>query len=145
MKEVDVVAVRNAVSQSSAIRVGPAMHRGVIACTPDCSGLNIARTMAAHRIHCVVLAPPGAPPRFVTDFEIVRALHDGTLATSCADELAREAPVVARDDTIAHAAEALYGHRTTHAVVVSDLRSLRPVGVLSVLDIAEALVAKEDN
>jgi predicted transcriptional regulator len=101
--------------------------------------------MAAHRIHCVVLTLPGAPPRLVTDFEIVGALHDGTLATSCADELAREAPVVARDDTIARAADTLYEHRTTHAVVVADLRSLRPVGVLSVLDIAEALVAEEDH
>jgi predicted transcriptional regulator len=121
------------------------MHRTVIACAPGCSGLNVARTMAAHRIHAVVLASPGEPPQLVADVDIIRGLHNGTLASTRAEQLARPAAVVLRDDTVARAAECLYEHDATHAVVVADLVSLRPVGMLSVLDIAEAMVKEADQ
>jgi predicted transcriptional regulator len=121
-------------------RVGAVMHRGVIACGPDCSGLAVARILAAHRIHSVVVTVPGAPPRLVTDVEIAAALYDGTLATRSATEIAKAAPIVAREDTLLHATQRMHDHQATHAIVVGDLRSQRAVGVLSILDIAEILV-----
>jgi predicted transcriptional regulator len=125
-------------------RVGVAMHRGVIVCAPAWSGVKVAKTMAAHRIHSVVLSRDGAPPNLITDAEIITALHEGTLAAKCASELARPAPIVTRDDTLSHATECLHEQRSTHAVVVADLRSFRPVGMLSVLDIAELLLEESD-
>jgi predicted transcriptional regulator len=121
-------------------RVRAVMHRGVIACGPDCPGLRVAQIMAAHRIHSVVVSSQGVAPRIVTDAEIAQALYDGTLATRSATEIAKPAPIVARDDTLLHASECMHAQETTHAVVVDDRRSVRAVGVLSVLDIAEVLV-----
>ena len=70
------------------------MHRGVITCGPDCSGLVVARILAAHRIHSVVVIGPGGRPKIVTDAEIASALFDGTLATSSATEIAKGAAIL---------------------------------------------------
>lgn len=119
------------------MRVGNVMHRGVIRCGPDCSGLAVARIMAAHRIHSIVVISSGAPPRIVTDAEIASALYDGTLGTSSAAEIAKSAAIVVRDDTLSHATRCMHEHDTTHAVVVDGRRLQRAVGVLSILDIVE--------
>ena len=121
-------------------RVGAVMHRGVITCGPDCSGLAVARILAAHRIHSVVVISPGVRPKIVTDVEIASALFDGTLATSSATEIAKPAAILVRDDTLSHATRCMHEHETTHAVVVDSRRSRRAVGVLSVLDIVEVFV-----
>jgi CBS domain-containing protein len=97
------------------MRVGAVMHRGVIRCGPDCSGLA----------------------RIVTDAEIASALYDGTLGTSSAAEIAKSAAIVVRDDTLSHATRCMHEHDTTHAVVVDGRRLQRAVGVLSILDIVE--------
>jgi CBS domain-containing protein len=119
-------------------RVSAVMHRGVITCGPDCSGLKVARILAAHRIHSVVVISPGARPKIVTDAEIASALFAGTLATSSANEIAKPAAILVRDDTLSHATRCLHEHETTHAVVVDGPGLQRAVGVLSVLDIVEA-------
>jgi CBS domain-containing protein len=122
----------------STTRVGAVMHSGVITCSPDCSGLVVARVLAAHRIHSVVVISPGARPKIVTDAEIASALFAGTLATSSATEIAKPAVILARDDTLSHATRCMHEHETTHAVVVDGPGLQRAVGVLSVLDIVEA-------
>ena len=119
-------------------RVGAVMHRGVITCSPNCSGLTVARILAAHRIHSVVVISPGARPKIVTDAEIASALFGGTLATSSATEIAKPAAILVRDDTLSHATRCMHEHETTHAVVVDGPELQRAVGVLSVLDIVEA-------
>jgi len=95
--------------------------------------------MAAHRIRSIVVISPSAPPKIVTDAEIARALYDGTLATSSANEIAKSAGILLRDDTLSRATRCMHEHEATHAVVVDSRRSQRPVGVLSVLDILEVL------
>lgn len=122
---------------SATTRVGVLMHRGVITCSPDCTGLVVARIMAAHRIHAIVVTSSGASLKIVTDAEIARALYKGTLATSFASEIAKSAGILVRDDTLASAARCMGEHETTHAVVVDSRRLRRAVGVLSVLDIVE--------
>lgn len=126
-------------------RVGAVMHRGVITCGPDCAGLAVARILAAHRIHSVVVISPGAPPKIVTDAEIASALFDGTLATSSATEIAKQAVLLVREDTLSHAARCMHEHETTHAVVVDGRRWLRAVGVLSVLDLVEVFAGKGES
>ena len=136
----DVAAVAHTRSSTSLTRVDAVMHRGVITCSPDWSGVVVARIMAAHRIHSLVVILPGEPPKIVTDAEIARALYDGTLETSSAAKIAKPAAIVARDDTLSRAAGCMHEHETTHAVVVDSRRSRHAVGVLSVLDIVEVFV-----
>jgi CBS domain-containing protein len=120
------------------MKVGAAMHRGVIACAPDFSGVTAARIMAAHRIHAVVVESGDGSPRIVTDGDVASALHAGRLARTTAGEIARPCPILTREDTLDWAVALMNELRTTHGVVV-DPRSRRPIGVLSALDIANAL------
>ena len=137
-----MAAVAHTRSSTSLTRVDAVMHRGVITCSPDWSGLVVARIMAAHRIHSIVVISPGAPPKIVTDAEIARALYDGTLATSSANEIAKSAGILLRDDTLSLATRCMHEHEATHAVVVDSRRLQRPVGVLSVLDIIEVVAER---
>jgi CBS domain-containing protein len=41
------------------VRVGDAMRRGVVSCPPNLPLSEIARLMAEHRVHCVVLEASG--------------------------------------------------------------------------------------
>jgi CBS domain-containing protein len=111
------------------------MHRGVITCSPTASVTSIARTMAAHRIHCVVVPGHG----IVTDLELTVGLDGSAELTAAA--LARSAPTLLRSETVERAAALLHASRTTHALVV-DSGSNRPVGVLSTLDLANALALR---
>ena len=113
------------------------MHRGVITCRPDLPVVAVARIMAAHRIHCVVVE--GSPIGVVTDADLVVALCAGSMASRTAREIARRAATVAPSDTLTRAGELMVELSTTH-VIVFDERSNRAVGVVSVLDIAETLV-----
>jgi CBS domain-containing protein len=133
---------RTASPISVSTRVASVMHRGVITCSPEFSGSTVARIMAAHRIHSVVVTAPGSLPRVVTDAEIAAALYAGTLGTSTAEELAKPSPLVRPSDTLAYAIERMHECETTHAVVAR--RPIRPLGVVSVLDLAEAIYAGGD-
>lgn len=119
------------------------MHRGVVTCSADAPALAVARIMAAHRIHSVVVATPGEWPRVVTDADIASAFYEGLLETGSADDLARTAPLLRPSDSLSFALERMHEHGSTHAVVVS--RSPRPLGVLSVLDVVEALLREADR
>jgi CBS domain-containing protein len=111
--------------------VAHVMHQGVISCAPGSSVTTIARTMAAHHIHCVVVPGHG----IVTDFELTAALDGSSAMTAAA--LARAAPTVKPGETLERAAALLHEHGATHALVV-DSRAGRVVGVLSTLDLANA-------
>jgi CBS domain-containing protein len=113
------------------------MHRGVITCSPELPGSKVAQVMAAHRIHAVVVTAPGTEPRAVTDGDVASALYAGTLGTSTAAELSSAMPIVGPDDTLAHAIGLMHDRKSTHAIVVTG--PSRPVGVVSMLDLAEAI------
>lgn len=119
-------------------QVSGVMHRGVISCDAGASGLAVARIMAAHRIHAVVVTTPGEAPRIVTDADVGAAVYAGALDSRTADELAKAAPLLTSSDSIAFALDRMHELGSTHAVVVG--RSLRPLGVVSVLDIVEMLL-----
>src|SRR5262245_49799069 len=118
--------------------VEDAMHRGVITCRADTSALAVARIMAAHRIHSVlVVDDEGTCTGVVADSELGYALLSGAPASVRASEIAAAPVVVDRADTLTHALELMHDRAKTH-VVVSQPSTHRPIGVLSILDIAEA-------
>ena len=105
-----------------------AMQVGVIDCPPDADVTTLARTMADHRIHCVVVRC--APWGIVSDLDLMASLRPGVTAT--AGELEVN---MTRGPEPGRAAQLMSEHETAHLVVVSPETS-RPVGILSTLDIA---------
>jgi CBS domain-containing protein len=115
------------------------MHHGVIACRPDTSAFAVARMMAAHRIHSVlVVAEDGSCTGIVCDTELEHALSTGALSDFAARDIAVAPVLVDPSDSVEHALERMHERGTTHLVVVHRATK-RAVGVLSMLDIAEVL------
>ena len=122
--------------------VGEAMTPGVLTCLPVTPLRDVARMMARHHVHAIVvfghddrLHPWGV----VSDLDLVTAI--GTHANAGA---VAGSPVVTvtPEMSLLHAARLLEEHDTHHLLVVSD-KGL-PVGVLSTLDIARAFAAESD-
>jgi CBS domain-containing protein len=120
------------------------MRVGVFSCTPETTLAELARTLAAHRIHCVIVGrfehqeERDSPWGIISDLDIVAAAarddHERT-----AWSVARTALVtISPDDSLKRAAEVMAEHEVSHLVVVHP-ESGHPVGVLSTLDIAGVL------
>ncbi len=123
-------------------RVRDAMHAGVVTCSPDTPVREIARMMASHRIHAVVMTLPVERGMPVT-WSVVSALDlvSGCLADEemCAADVAASEPVsVSTDDTLERAAQLMVEHAVEHLIVV-NAQNGRPAGVLSTLGIARLL------
>jgi CBS domain-containing protein len=119
------------------------MHRGVVSCDAAVSMLTVARIMAAHRVHSVVVRAADALPTMITDREVATAVYEGAFAARSAAELAYPAPLVRPDDSLTFALERMHESASTHAVVVG--RSLRLLGIVSILDVIEALLRGRDR
>ena len=125
--------------------VADAMHPGVMTCPPEASAVSVARMMATHHVHAIVvegIGPDAYPPSrrvwgIVSDLDLTRAAASGNAEDLTAAELAATEPVTI-DVTapLAEAARTMDEHGTAHLIVV-DRR--RPVGMLSTLDVAGAL------
>ncbi len=123
--------------------VADVMRAGVMGCPPDAPATTVARIMATHHIHAVLVegiepAAGGPAPGWgiVSDLDLVRAARAG-LEARTAGELARTDPVVVKPAlAVREAARLMDEHETTH-LVVSD--GVRPIGVLSALDLAGVL------
>ena len=128
-------------------RVGDVMHHGIVTCDVDSPLGAVARMMAAHRIHCVVVRneaaawteKPGAGLwGVVSDLDLVRILvSDGLVGRTAGQSATTPAVVVSASDRIRHAAELMADRDVTHLVVVDH--ASRPVGILSTLDVAHAV------
>ena len=122
-------------------KVSDVMHPGVIGAPPHWSLRLVARAMAAHRVHCVVVA--GLDPDdhlvwgLVSDMDVVRAAHDTGVTT--AGDVARTEPIcVDSQATLAEAADMMAAEGAPHLVVVENGR---PVGILSSLDVTRSLAS----
>jgi CBS domain-containing protein len=125
--------------------VSDVMHRGIIACDPDATRAEVARLMAGHRVHCVVVLSPAHDQLkgslawgIISDLDLLRAgIGDGQNQT--ARDLAAQ-PVISIKPAMAlrEAAELMVAYRVSHLVVIEPVGQ-RPVGVLSALDIAGAI------
>jgi signal-transduction protein with cAMP-binding, CBS, and nucleotidyltransferase domain len=130
------------------IRVAEAMHPGVLSCPVGAPLADVARVMATHRVHCVVVL--GTDDEANTDLEgrlwgvdsdldlVSVAAIESIDERTAGDTAVTSAVLIAPDDTLARAAQPMREHEITHLVVVSP-ESLYPVGVLSTLDVARAL------
>ena len=123
--------------------VGHAMHVGLVHCRPATPLRTVARIMAAHRIHAVVVEDEvGGTAGVVSDLDLVQALADGNHNhLTAADAAATPLVTVAAAATLEHAAALMAEARATHALVL-DHGGL-PAGILSMLDIAEVLASTD--
>jgi CBS domain-containing protein len=124
--------------------VGSVMHAGVVTCRPDASLRTVARLLAEHRIHAVVVTGPEetAPSAVVTDRDVVFAHARGQLDRLTAREASREPTITVRPDhDLRDASETMARHGVTH-IVVTAKGDATPIGILSSLDIAKAAGAK---
>jgi CBS domain-containing protein len=129
-------------------RVIAAMHPGLISCPLDTPLRTVARMMATYRVHAIVVnghgtdeLPDGSFWGVVSDNDLLRAARAVDFDTTTARELAAT-PVltVATTDSLDRAVQTMVENEVTH-VIVLEPRSLRPIGVLSTLDVARAVAA----
>jgi CBS domain-containing protein len=124
--------------------VEEAMHRGVFTCPLETPLIEIAKMMAAHRVHSVVvLSGPGDRESslwgIVSDLDLVAAVGAGDLDAATAVSTADTGlTTVFSDETVERAARKMGEHRVAHLVVV-DPKDGRPVGILSTLDVARVV------
>jgi CBS domain-containing protein len=128
-------------------RVADVMSPGVLSCPPETPLRTAARMMATYSVHAIFVfatrenTDEDSPSWTVlTDLDVIEAaLPD--IERRTAGGTAREHVVtIPADAPIAHAAELMSQHRTTHLVVVSP-GTTRPLGVVSSLDLARAIAA----
>jgi CBS domain-containing protein len=128
------------------LRVVDAMHPGLISCSLDTPLRTVARMMATYRVHAILVIahggealPGGGVWGVISDANLLGAAQADDFDQLAAQAIAA-APVlsVTTNDGLAHAAQLMTEHEVSHLIVVEP-RSARPVGVLSILDIARAL------
>jgi Predicted signal-transduction protein containing cAMP-binding and CBS domains len=120
--------------------VGEAMTPGVLTCLPVTPLRDVARMMARHRVHAIVVFGTDDslhPWGVVSDLDLIGAIgtraNAGTVAGS---------PVVTvtPELSLLHAATLMAENQAAHLLVISDAGL--PIGVLSSLDVARALGAE---
>lgn len=122
-------------------RVADAMHEGVLACPPETPLRAVARMMAHHRVHSLVVL--GDPLRYqderlwgiVSDLDLVRALGPEMAGRTAGDIASTPLVTTGPDEPLAGAAELMAKTGAAHLVVVDPALD-QPVGVLSTLDVA---------
>jgi CBS domain-containing protein len=116
-----------------------ALQLGLIDCPADADVRSVARLMAEHNVHCVVVR--GTEPDdwgIVSDLDLMAALRPELTGATAGQLAATDSLVVDPADSLEHAAQLMAEHQTTHAVVVDPVTS-RPIGILSTLDVARFL------
>ena len=128
------------------LRVRDAMHHGLVSCPVDAPLRSVARMMATHRVHAILVVshaehefPGGHLWGLISDAELLRDAEAGDLDTQTAASVAVPSVVgVHPDDDLGSAARIIADEGFAH-VIVLDPRSERPIGVLSRLDVVRAL------
>ena len=128
-----------------AATVADVMRPGIMSCQPDMPAVSVARMMATHHIHAVVVdgvkldAVHGEQLVWgvVSDLDLARAAHAGAEGLTAGDLAAAEPVTIEPSASLADAARMMDEHATAHLIVVAD--DGRPLGVISTLDLAGAL------
>lgn len=128
------------------LAVADVMHPGVLTCPTGASLRVVARMMAGHGIHAVVVFNEESDDvgdaelwGVVSDLDLVAAASAGDIDDRTAGGTA-VTPIVMVDshDAVTRAAQLMSEHEIAHLVVV-DPKTERPVGVVSTLDLARVL------
>jgi CBS domain-containing protein len=128
------------------LRVIDVMHPGVIACPLETSLRTVARMMATYRVHAIVVLahegdelPGGTLWGVVSDAELIKAAQGADFDERTARSLAAMPVLTVRSiDPLDRAVQLMVEHEASHLIVV-ERRSMRPIGVVSTLDVAKAL------
>jgi CBS domain-containing protein len=126
-------------SDFEAFTVLNALQLRLIECPADADVRAVARKMAEHHVHCVIVR--GTEPDawgIVSDLDLMAALRPGLSGATAGRLAATDALVVDPADSLEHAAQLMSEHQTTHAVVVDPVTS-QPIGIVSTLDVARFL------
>jgi CBS domain-containing protein len=126
-------------------RVSDVMTNGLITCAPATRLRDVARLMAAHRVHSVFVfdyaTEDDETPELwgiVSDLDLVAAAWADVDTQTAGESAVTPLVQVRSDDDLRHAAQLMTESGVSHLAVV-DPRTRRPVGVLSTLDIARAV------
>jgi CBS domain-containing protein len=126
-------------------KVGDVMTEGLISCAPSTPLRNVARLMAAHRVHSVFVFDYGQEDDedaelwgVVSDLDLVAAAWADIDSQSAGQSAVTPLVYVSRDDDLRHAAQLMAESGVSHLAVVHPL-TRRPIGVVSTLDIAKAV------
>ena len=126
--------------------VADALHPGVFTCERETPLSDVAARMASELVHCIVVesgSGDGGPPwGIVSDLDLVAAatvrdLGEQTAGGSAATPVVTVSP----HETLERAAQLMTEHCSPHLIVIDTGQQL-PIGVLSTLDIANALASK---
>jgi len=122
------------------LTVADAMHRGIASCPPSASLREVAKLLSEHAIHCAVVAePPQGEWRtlwgIVSDVDLMRGLCSPVPLTA-GNLAAMDLVTVTPEDDLQQAARLMGEHDIAHLIVMADGR---PAGVLSTLDVAQAV------
>lgn len=121
------------------------MHEGLVSCPRDASLTTVAELMAERQVHCVVVSDDPSSARalwgVVSDLDLIAAATVRALDEQQAGATAMTPAVtVAPGELLQSAANLMTKYGVAHLVVVDPVAQ-RPVGVLSTLDLASALVS----
>jgi len=121
-------------------RVRDAMHHAVLSCAPSTPLEEVARVMAQHRVHCVVVhdgeLSRASAWSVVSDRDLMAAAGADRLdETTAGAAAATSVPQIGADEPLARAAQVMAEHDVSHLVVVGESTG-RPEGILSTLDVA---------
>lgn len=124
--------------------VADVMRPGVLSCAPDVPDRIVARMMATHGFHAVVVTDiPDAGARdepvlwgVVSDVDLLRMARRRDEPLTARELGATEALTVAPECPLAEAVRLMDEHHVRHLVVVDGRR---PIGMLSTLDVAHVL------
>ena len=129
------------------LKVGDAMHPGVVGCTPDTPLPDVAALMSMHGIHSVFVlddeSERGGADAFVgivSDLDLVAAAWAGLECRTAGESAVTPIVTVTTDDALRYAAELMVEYSLSHLCVVHP-RAETPVGVISTIDIARVVAA----
>lgn len=121
------------------VHVQDAMHTGMLTTDPTTPLRVVARLMAEQRVHAVAVADADHARRpwgIITDLEVAAAAAEDVDET--AGEAAKhEVVTISATDSLSWAAHQMIEHGASHLVVV-DLGTGHPIGIISTLDVAAA-------
>ena len=128
-------------------KVADAMSRGVISCPPETPLRIVARMMATFCVHAIFVfehqeEDDEAPQLWgvVSDLDLVAATQLDVDSVTAGATAVSPLVAVGANRPLSEAAELMAQHGVAH-LAVTEPASRRPIGVISTLDIAQAVAA----
>jgi CBS domain-containing protein len=114
-----------------------ALQLGLVECTADADVRSVARAMAEHTVHSVVVRGIKRPRSWgiVSDLDLMAAMRPELKGATAGQLAASDPVVVGAKDTLGRAAQLMAEHQTAHLIVVDPVTD-EPVGIISSLDVA---------